>query len=164
MPSRKCVSGCQCKRHSTHNKGQFVRDSLAQSVEKFWSQVYKTDDHWYWNGPVGHNGYGQFSNDQFGTVRPHRISWILKNGLIQKDLEIDHICRVRLCVRPDHLEPVSSAENVRRSSVAKLTSFDVLRIRQLCQNGISQRDIAIEYEVHPSQISRINSGKRWCMQ
>lgn len=43
----------------------------------------------------------------------HRFSWVLANGPTDADA-IDHLCRVTLCVNPDHLEPVSDKENVLR--------------------------------------------------
>jgi hypothetical protein len=46
------------------------------------------------------------------TIGTHRISWELLNGSIPKGLVIDHICRNRACVAPDHLRLVTQQENV----------------------------------------------------
>jgi hypothetical protein len=54
----------------------------------------------------------------------HRVAYTLKQGDIPEDKELDHLCRVRCCINPDHLEAVSRSVNVRRS-----TNASVLRIR-----------------------------------
>lgn len=67
------------------------------------------------------SGYGQFAMDDGDRVRmkpAHRIAYELVNGPIPEGLEIDHLCRNRLCVRPDHLEAVTTQENLRRGNGA----------------------------------------------
>lgn len=61
-------------------------------------------------------GYGQFW-DGTKTVRAHRFSYELARGKIPEGLDLDHLCRNRACVRPDHLEPVTDKENVHRSPI-----------------------------------------------
>lgn len=51
-------------------------------------------------------------------VRAHRFSYERAVGPIPAGLQIDHLCRVRACVNPAHLEPVTCGENVRRSWAA----------------------------------------------
>ncbi|WP_448223723.1 HNH endonuclease signature motif containing protein [Gordonia iterans] len=46
--------------------------------------------------------------------RAHRVSWELKNGPVPEGLVLDHLCRNRACVRPDHMEPVPNRTNVLR--------------------------------------------------
>jgi len=67
------------------------------------------DSHWLWTGPIMANGYGKVKN-----VLAHRASYELHVGPIPEGLEIDHLCRVRNCINPEHLEPVTGAENMRR--------------------------------------------------
>jgi hypothetical protein len=50
----------------------------------------------------------------------HRVSFILTNGAIGDGLHLDHLCRVRHCVNPDHLEQVTTAENNRRAMAFKM--------------------------------------------
>jgi hypothetical protein len=59
------------------------------------------------------NGYG-VAWDGDRQVPAHRLMYELLVGPIPAGLELDHLCRNHGCVRPDHLEPVSHAENVRR--------------------------------------------------
>lgn len=81
--------------------------------ERFWSKVAKTSTCWLWGGSVRANGYGVFSF-QARTMLAHRYAYELLSGPIPTGLVIDHLCRVRNCVNPAHLEAVTQSENVRR--------------------------------------------------
>ena len=72
-----------------------------------------------WTGAVA-GRYGQMRVD--GRQQPaHRVAYELSRGEIPEGLELDHLCKTPLCVNPDHLEPVTRKENVRRSDVGKAT-------------------------------------------
>lgn len=68
---------------------------------------------WLWLGRLDHNGYGQFSHGQRRS-QAHRWSYERLVGPIPDGLQIDHLCRVRSCVNPVHLEPVTQRENIIR--------------------------------------------------
>lgn len=74
----------------------------------FWSKVHKTDSCWVWTGTV-HKGYGRYSGQG-----AHRLAYELLVGPIADGLELDHLCGNTLCVNPQHLEPVTRMENMRR--------------------------------------------------
>lgn len=76
------------------------------------------DGCWLWTGAVHKTGYGLFNPGE-GVVRAHRWSYEHYRGPIPNGLHIDHLCRVRRCVNPDHLEAVTQAENNRRSFAAR---------------------------------------------
>ena len=80
---------------------------------RFWNKVHKTETCWNWTGAKFTNGYGCFHVDG-QSVGAHRVSYEFSNGPIPLDLVIDHLCRNRICVRPDHLEAVTSVINVKR--------------------------------------------------
>lgn len=67
---------------------------------------------WIWTGFVHKSGYA-LGHPEKKTVRIHRWLFIKERGDIG-DLVLDHLCRVRCCVNPDHLEPVTTRENIRR--------------------------------------------------
>lgn len=87
--------------------------------ERFWKKVNKTDSCWLWTGFITRDGYGKYSikaDRGIVTKRPHRMAYELLVGHIPEGLHIDHLCGVRHCVNPTHLEPVTQAENNRRSN------------------------------------------------
>ena len=69
---------------------------------------------WGWQAAILSNGYGMFF-DGSKQVGAHRFSYRHFVGCIPLGLDLDHLCRNRGCVNPDHLEPVSRKENCRRS-------------------------------------------------
>jgi hypothetical protein len=71
---------------------------------------------WIWTGARGGNGtdYGRFWLTRQRCA--HVCAFEVLVGLVPEGLELDHLCRVPLCVNPAHLEPVTHAENMRRSS------------------------------------------------
>jgi len=64
---------------------------------------------WLWHGQIGDSGYGRFRH-----TMAHRFSYEQFNGPIPEGYEPDHLCRVRRCVNPEHLEAVTHRENVLR--------------------------------------------------
>ena len=69
-------------------------------------------------GAVSSNGYGTFEVARDQVVRPHRFAYEQLRRAIPNGLVLDHLSRNRLCVDPDHLEPVT--ENLRRGRVARV--------------------------------------------
>lgn len=100
-------------------------------AERFWTKVKFTDTCWLWTAATI-RGYGLFwhSNNR-PNARAHRWSYEFCVGPIPDDLEIDHLCRVRHCVNPDHLEIVTHQVNVLRGQgVAAIQAR-----KKLCKNG-----------------------------
>lgn len=76
-----------------------------------------TESCWLWTGPGDGLGYGSFglkTDDGWRVVKAHRFAYETMVGPIPAGLHIDHLCRVRHCVNPDHLEPVTLRENILR--------------------------------------------------
>lgn len=73
-----------------------------------------TDTCWLWYGCKNQGGYGQISIKNIPRLA-HRITYEIFKGDIPRGLEIDHLCRVRNCINPDHLESVTKTENNRRA-------------------------------------------------
>lgn len=84
----------------------------------FWSRIDLTAC-WLWTGTQTHNGYGRIKVKGI-FKKAHRHVYEELVGPIGAGLTLDHLCRVRLCVNPTHLEPVTLAENLRRGIVARL--------------------------------------------
>ncbi len=72
---------------------------------------------WLWIASLDGKGYGQFpKGKEFGrgNVRAHRAAYEIYRGPIPKGMELDHLCRVKTCVNPAHLEPVPHQVNMVR--------------------------------------------------
>lgn len=89
-------------------------------IERFWEKVDTSagpDGCWLWTGWKTH-GYGGFdlrvARGQWRKVKAHRFAYELLKGPIPNGLEPDHLCRVRACVNPAHLEPVTRRVNLIR--------------------------------------------------
>src|SRR5216683_6645346 len=70
---------------------------------------------WLWTAAILSHGYGIISVTRCKFELAHRVSYELHKGKIPYGLEIDHLCKVRCCVNPDHLEAGTSIENHFRS-------------------------------------------------
>jgi hypothetical protein len=110
--SRKCF-GVQ------HSKDLMGKETKP-IIERFMSKVEKTQDGcWNWTGAVAPGGYGKF-NVEKKKIRKcfnaHRWSYEHFKGSIPNGLTLDHLCRNRRCVNPDHLEPVTIGENLLRGN------------------------------------------------
>lgn len=71
------------------------------------------DGCWYWTGAINSRGYGQWGVD--GVSRStHRVAWELLVGPIPDGMTIDHLCQIKRCCNPAHLEVVTRAENIWR--------------------------------------------------
>lgn len=103
---------------------------MIELPERFWSKVEKTENCWLWTASRGTAGYGQFYLD--GRMRlSHRVAYEGLVGPIPGGLHLDHLCRIRHCVNPEHLEPVTCRENLLRGET--LNASQILRTR--CPQG-----------------------------
>lgn len=123
MTEKTCsVEGCQrayrsrglCSSH--YNKG--LRAGTLVLVqpqrpddERFWSFVDAEGDCWDWIGSLHPKGYGTFAAKGKKAWRAHRYAYTNLVGPIPKGMTLDHLCRRRHCVNPDHLEVVTAEEN-----------------------------------------------------
>jgi hypothetical protein len=97
--------------------------------QRFWSKVDLSGACWIWLATKAGSGYGQFSVSGSGSTRvrvyAHRWAYEDANGPIPEGMELDHLCRRRDCVRPQHLQPVTHSENHRRRRGIKTGPYNV---------------------------------------
>lgn len=107
---------------------------MAMKEKTVWEKIVDKfiliDDCWVWTGSKG-RGYGKISMKDDTTVLAHRAMYEALVGPIPKHLELDHLCRNRSCVNPDHLEPVTHVENqIRANNPIMMNKF-----KKYCING-----------------------------
>ena len=126
------VDGCEkkvdargwCSQH--YQRWYFYRDVNRKPwpsrplLDRIADKFLVGDGCWEWIGAKVY-GYGRLSRGRTpdGSQLAHRVVYELMTGPIPEGLTLDHLCRNRGCVRPDHLEPVSLAENTRRGAAAR---------------------------------------------
>lgn len=81
-------------------------------VNRFWQKVDKTSTCWLWKAGKSDRGYGIYYAGKMR--RAHIVAYELMIGSVPEGLELDHICRIRHCVNPDHLEAVTHQQNCKR--------------------------------------------------
>lgn len=85
-------------------------------ADRFWSKVRKTETCWFWDAYRNHEGYGSYHGPDGVRTTAHRIAWVLTGRTIPDGYHLDHLCRVRECVNPAHLDPVTPRENALRGN------------------------------------------------
>jgi hypothetical protein len=86
---------------------------MATAAERFWAKVAKTDTCWLWTAAT-QGGYGVFRVSSTKQVKAHRWAYESLVGPIPEGLTLDHLCRVRNCVNPEHLDPCTTGVNTLR--------------------------------------------------
>lgn len=104
---------------------RLVERAGTPAEERFWSKVNKSGPMplhgdvpgpcWQWTAGKIPNGYGSFHVARMRRTPSHRYAWEVLRGLIPDKLTIDHLCRNKLCVNPDHMEVVTRGENTLRA-------------------------------------------------
>ena len=111
-------------------------------LERFMAKVEKTESCWIWNGATGRReGYGMFWMDgKMATA--YRAAYVLFKGPVPEGLQLDHLCRNRRCVNPDHLEAVTHRTNVMRGEGACAQNAR----KTHCRNGheLAGENVSIE--------------------
>lgn len=143
-------------------KGEFSRYRRGHHGKKEPRYRVKTTGYetpcWIWLLSKTLGGYGQVAVGAGTMGLAHRIYYEAKYGPVPAGLELDHLCGVRECVNPEHLEPVTHAENTRRGRGAKLSATDARAIRE---SSATQRVLARRYGITQPQVSKIKHGLSW---
>ena len=96
-------------------------ESLDYLPERFAQKVEADGECWLWMASKDPCGYGQFYW-QRRVRKAHCVAYELVVGPVPTGLELDHLCRIRHCVRPSHLDPVPHLVNVKRGIHGVLTT------------------------------------------
>lgn len=163
-----------CEKH--YQRKRIHGDPLATLVpgvgktleERLDIRTRKTSTCWIFTGSPK-SRYGRIGNNL-----AHRVAYEANYGPIPEGLVVRHKCDVPKCVRPDHLELGTHADNSRdmtsrkrqafgeRQGSARLTEEDILEIRQLYSDrSIKLEEIADRYQIVPNFVSQIALGQKW---
>lgn len=108
-------------------------------VERFQGKYQvDADGHWIWIGAKA-AGYGRILGEggRYGRLLgAHVASYLIHRGPIPDGYDLDHLCRIRACVNPDHLEAVTRAENNRRVGLGRDVLGRFTRARQRSPTGL----------------------------
>lgn len=132
-----------------------------------------TDACWLWIGTINVYGYGQI-HTHGKSVLAHRILWILThNGELAQNLQVCHSCDNKRCVNPSHLflgtnednhrDKMQKGRQARGESIgaAKLSTSEVMQIRDLTSYGFSSRELASIYGVNNKTIWKAAHCVTW---
>jgi HNH endonuclease len=171
-----CACGCG---RMTRRYGQricrFVEDHYARS-RRGQHAGYIVEDRgylgscWIWQGGTQSQGYGRMSVD--GKLVPaHRHYYEATKGPVPIGLQLDHLCHEPSCVNPDHLEPVTSTENLRRSTRTILTFDAAVEIKAVINAARAANggrvpsglyaDLATRFGTRKDTIRAIRKGQTW---
>lgn len=103
-------------------------------------------------------GYGK-AHIEGRTCKAHRHYYEMHVGRIPEGLQIDHLCGIRACVNPAHLEPVTQEENMRRAGLVKLNATQVAQIKARPSDPLQL--LADEFGVSRANIKNIRYERTW---
>lgn len=114
---------------------------------------------WTWQRSCNDKGYGLiYWRKKRGYA--HRWFYERRHGPIGTT-DLDHLCRVRNCVNPDHLQPVTHAENMQRAKPTKLTMAKAREIRRRRREGTTHLAIAREFGISKGYVWKIIEERTW---
>ena len=150
-------------------------------AERFWAKVDKGGECWEWTGSLDTRGYGSFHLNR-KVILSHRLSYVLHHPITidllegHREICVCHRCDNRKCINPSHLFLGTSADNHRdcvskgrgvdnrgeNHGRSKLTETQVREIRiKYANGGVTYQQLALEYEVNHTTISKIIHRKCW---
>lgn len=118
-------------------------NGYSATDERVFAKVDASGDCWLWTGAQNGTGYGHMQVERGRFRQAHLIVYETLVGLVPPGQQLDHLCRNKSCVNPDHLEPVRPSVNTARApkpvfdrrAVAKRGTDHYLGRRTSCKNG-----------------------------
>jgi hypothetical protein len=150
---------------------------LEQRFELYYDEG-DEDECWEWQMNTDRWGHGTLTDDEGNSRYAHRVAYIKKYGEIPDGKQINHACRNSKCVNPNHLYAGTQHENVddeidagvwqesrpegEQVRTSKLTRNEVAEIkRRYRDTDATQGELADEFDMGQTQISRIVREERW---
>lgn len=148
---RKTQARGLCNRHykAAQRRGELPARIPYDMTRAFWARVEKTETCWLWRGGINADGYGQFQPSRERNLRAHKFAWESEHGPTPDGMVLDHLCRTRACVRPEHIEAVTPRTNTLRGIGPAAINSRKTR----CKNG---------HRFTPENTRITNNGRRTC--
>ena len=157
-----------------HLRAAGIEDDVTDNefLRKFGARIKRSLYCWEWTVGRTGNGYGACRVDG-KNVGAHVASYVAAHGPLAAGMCVMHVCDNPLCVRPDHLQAGSLADNMvdkkrkgraangESNGRAKLTESQVAEIRSLVKQGIAKKAIARTYGISDTLVRYIAIGKSW---
>lgn len=161
---RKYLASGWCSLHwsrmKNHGSLELPPQKPVPFEDRFWPKVDITGFCWLWNAATDKAGYGVVNLGGGKVNRAHRVAYELLVGPIPAGLHLDHLCRVRRCLNPDHLEPVTPRVNMARGFAPMAIAARTLT----CKRGHSLQDAYLRPDNGGRQCRaciQIRSRKDW---
>lgn len=147
---------------TTRRQGSYPKGPEHHNYKQDRSAVvdtgYKTPCH-IWKLAKNNYGYGLVRHGPGNMKLAHKVAYEEKYGAVRDGMTLDHLCKVRSCINPDHLEEVTMVENIHRGASTRLTPDDV---RQIRSSPEKQKVLAKQHGISQSHVSRVKRRKSWC--
>lgn len=144
-------------------KGQprrFIRNHHVKKVQYLEQDMGYSSPCWVWQMKIGNNGYGHISVGGRDRLA-HRYYYELHKEPIPAGLSIDHLCRVRHCVNPDHLEAVPMHINQRRGGRTILNEELVEALREAHRCGVLLPTLEVLTGIKRRTLRAAIHGENW---
>lgn len=155
---------CGCRRETTVFKGvsrRFINGHHSRKSGALFTiepAGYKTPC-WLWQLGKDRGGYGVVKVKRRSVIAHKRV-FEMCNGPVNSYLELDHLCRNRGCVRPDHMEPVPAKVNCRRGSGTKFPQTVIDCLFEMKRSGERNTYIALTLGISKQHVGNILKGVR----
>lgn len=174
IPYGYCHCGCGQKTNvipmTSHKRGRIAGEPnrfISQHHMRIMEPEYVVEDRgyktpcWIWQRSLTDGGYGGVRRKGEST-KAHVMYYENKYGPVPDGLVLDHLCRVRACINPDHTEPVTRKINSWRGAKAKLTIEQVRLIKaHIVEGKMRCTDIAPLFGCTVQTVYHIKSGRVW---
>ncbi len=94
-----------------------MKNLTETEADRFQGKFKVSGNCWLWTGPLDRDGYGTFYF-RGASRRAHRVAWYSVHGEVPNDFVVNHTCRNRSCVNPQHLQCISASENALKDSAS----------------------------------------------